>query len=273
MGEETRERETVRGGRRYRLTLSYCGGAYSGWQRQPNALTVQEILETALSELTGERVVVTGAGRTDAGVHARGQVVHFDLARDFAPSGLVHGTNYFLPADVRVLAAAPAPPRFHARFSAVAKEYRYRLVRARVVPPRWTPFAVSVREALDLERLAAATLYLPGRHDFAAFARSGGAHTTTVRTVHRAAWADEPPFLELAIVGDGFLRGMVRGLVGTLLEVAEGKRDVATFARLLAGAGRDAAGPTAPAHGLTLENVDYLETRPRARRAVVTSLE
>lgn len=272
MVDEIGRAEAVTTLRRYRLVLSYCGAGYAGWQRQPNAITVQELVEGALSALTGEGVVVTAAGRTDAGVHASGQVIHFDLERELAQSALVHGVNHRLPDDIRVLAAEPVPSHFHARFSALAKEYRYRLVRARVVPPRWAPFALAVRETLDLPRLEAATLALPGRHDFAAFALSGGAHTTTVRTIHRAAWLDEPPFLELTIVGDGFLRGMVRGLVGTLLEVAEGRREVAQFARLLAGAARDAAGPTAPAHGLTLASVDYPPFE-RGRTAVVTCLE
>jgi tRNA pseudouridine38-40 synthase len=204
-------------------------------------------------------------------VHADGQVAHFDLAREFALGGLVHGTNQRLPGDIRVLAAAVAPPEFHARFSATAKRYSYRWLRARSAPPRDAPFALAVPERLDLAALAEATRHLSGRHDFAAFALAGGAHTTSVRTIYAASWIDEPPFLTLSLVGDGFLRGMVRGLAGTLLDVALGRRTPAGFAALLDGGERGAAGPTAPAHGLTLERVWFA---PRGRpNAVVASNE
>jgi tRNA pseudouridine38-40 synthase len=242
-------------GKRYRLTVAYSGGAFAGWQRQPNASTVQELLEDALAELTGERVALTGAGRTDAGVHAAGQVAHFDLSRPFALGGLVHGTNHRLPGDIRVLDAAEAAPDFHARFSAEAKEYRYRWIRARFAAPRDAGRALAVPEALDLAALVSATRHLPGPHDFSAFALAGGAHTSGVRTLFAAGWIDEPPLLELRLVGDGFLRGMVRGIAGTLLDVALGRRSPTAFAALLGGGSRDAAGATAPAHGLTLERV------------------
>jgi tRNA pseudouridine38-40 synthase len=242
-------------GTRYRLTIAYIGGGYAGWQRQPNATTVQELVEGALADLTGESVALTGAGRTDAGVHAAGQVAHFDLASPFALGGLVHGTNHRLPDDIRVLDAARAAPDFHARYSAEAKEYRYRWLRARFAAPRDAGRAVAVPEALDLAALFSATRHLPGRHDFSAFALAGGAHTTGVRTLFAAGWIDEPPLLELRLIGDGFLRGMVRGISGTLLDVALGRRSPAAFAALLAGGSRDDAGATAPAHGLTLERV------------------
>jgi tRNA pseudouridine38-40 synthase len=242
---------------RYRLTIAYAGTRYGGWQRQPNATTVQELLEAALADLVRAPVAVTASGRTDAGVHARGQVAHFDLKREFALSGLVHGTNHRLPADIRVLDAAAVPPDFHARFSALAKEYSYRLVRGRECDPFEQPFALAVPEELDLPALRAAALHLPGHHDFAAFALAGGAHTTSGRTIHFAAVVPEPPDLLFRVVGDGFLRGMVRSLVGTLLDVGLGRRTVASFAALLAGAERSAAGATAPAHGLTLERVWY----------------
>lgn len=257
--------------RTFRLTVAYDGTAFHGWQRQPDQRTAQGVLEQALSAVLESPVQVNGAGRTDAGVHARGQVAHLDLANEFALGGLVHGTNQRLPADVRVLDAAAAPVEFHARFSATAKRYSYRCLRARIAPPREAPFALAVPEALDLDALAEATRQLPGRHDFAAFALAGGAHTSSVRTIYAASWIDEPPFLTLSVVGDGFLRGMVRGLAGTLLEVALGRRRVTEFAALLDGGERSAAGPTAPAHALTLERVWFA---PRGRpNAVVASNE
>ena len=255
--DRPREHRVPEGHFRYRLDIAYVGTEFGGWQRQPNADTVQERVESALSGLVGERVAVVGASRTDAGVHARAQVAHVDLARPFSLKGLVFGTNHHLPPAIRVLAAGHAPEGFHARFSACAKEYAYRLRPGRLVPPDLAPFVCLVPERLDLERLQAATLRLPGRHDFSCFALAGGSHSSPVRTLFRAAWAEEATGLTLRINGDGFLRGMVRGLVGTLLEVALGQRSPAGFESLLAGGERGAAGPTAPAHALSLERIDY----------------
>lgn len=255
----------------HRLTVSYRGAAYAGWQRQDNALTVQQVLEEALARLLapgasgGRPVVVSGASRTDAGVHARGQVVH--LARPAEPPGsvslrgLVLGTNTHLPEDVRVTAAARVPEGFHARKRAAGKEYVYRLTRAEVVSPLDAPTTVRVARRgdgpLDLAAMRAAAAALVGRHDFSAFALAGGAHTRPERTVRSAEWEEEGVDLRFRIVGDGFLRGMVRALVGTLLEVGWGRRSVEEFVALLGGAARAEAGPTAPAHGLVLERVFY----------------
>lgn len=241
-----------------RLTVAYVGTNYAGWQRQANAVAVQQVVEEALSGLTGERVVVVGAGRTDAGVHADGQVVSFALARDFALSGLVFGANQRLPADVRVLDARPAPPGFDAQRAAVAKLYRYRLDRSLLVAPERLPFVVSAPSPLDVAALAASARAIVGEHDFAAFELSGSRTRTTRRRIFAASWEERGSELVFRVAGSGFLRGMVRSLVGTMLEVAVGRRTLARFAALLAGATRGEAGPTAPAHGLCLERVDYL---------------
>ncbi|HVR98145.1 MAG TPA: tRNA pseudouridine(38-40) synthase TruA [Thermoanaerobaculia bacterium] len=241
----------------YRLTVSYRGAAYGGWQRQENALTVQQVLEEALSGLLGRPVQVAGASRTDAGVHARGQVAHLELDTPFSESALVHGTNHRLPEDVRVLAAARARDGFHARKSALAKEYSYRLSRAPVLSPLDSLFAVRVPAGLDVERMSEAAVHLLGRHDFSAFALAGGSHGQPFRRILSALWEESGEELRFRVVGDGFLRGMVRALVGTLIEVGVGKRSPDDFAGLLAGSPRSAAGPTAPAHGLVLERVIY----------------
>jgi len=244
----------------YRLTLSYRGTAYSGWQRQENAPSVQQTLEEALERLLGHSrgtVRVVGASRTDAGVHAHGQVAHLELATPFPERGLVHGTNHFLPEDVRVLAAAGMPAGFHARKHARGKEYVYRLSRAPVISPLDSLFVAPLHGPVDRERMARATESLPGRHDFSAFALAGGSHGQPFRSIVAARWEEEGEELRFRVVGEGFLRGMVRALVGTLVEVGTGKRSPESFAGLLAGRPRSEAGPTAPAHGLVLERVFY----------------
>lgn len=243
----------------YRLTVSYRGEGYAGWQRQENALSVQEVLEEALGHLLGDPVRVVGASRTDAGVHARGQAAHLELPEPFPERGLVHGTNHHLPDDVRVLAAHAMPAGFHARRHALGKEYLYRLSRAPVLSPLDAPFVVRVPAGIDLGELRRATALLPGRHDFSAFAAAGGSHRQPFRRIFSAVWEEAGDELRFRVVGDGFLRGMVRALVGTLVEAGTGQRPPEGFAALLGGAPRSAAGPTAPAHGLVLARVFYPE--------------
>lgn len=241
----------------YRLTLAYRGAGYAGWQRQENALAVQQVVEEALERLLGQAVRIAGASRTDAGVHARGQVAHLELAAPFAARGLVHGGNRHLPGDVRLLGAAEMPAGFHARKHAWGKEYLYRLSRAAIVSPLDALFVAPVPGTVDLEKMARATDFLPGRHDFSAFALAGGGHGQPCRTIAAAGWEEAGEELRFRVVGEGFLRGMVRALVGTLVEVGTGRRSPESFAALLAGGARGEAGPTAPAHGLVLERVFY----------------
>ncbi|MES1242849.1 MAG: tRNA pseudouridine(38-40) synthase TruA [Acidobacteriota bacterium] len=242
---------------RYRLTISYRGTRYAGWQRQDNAVSVQQVVEEAVAKLAGLPIRVTGASRTDAGVHARGQVAHLDLERPLPPRALVHGVNPHLPEDVRVLAAAEVEEGFHARKSALGKEYRYRLSRAEVVSPLDSLFVVQVPAKIDLARMALAAACLPGRHDFSAFALAGGSHGQPFRTVQAATWTEMEQEIVLSITGDGFLRGMVRALVGTLIEIGLGRREPESLGELLQGRPRSEAGPTAPAQGLVLERVFY----------------
>lgn len=243
----------------YKLTVSYLGTNFYGWQLQPGSPTVQGVLEEALEAELGRARRVTGASRTDAGVHARGQIATFRSEEEIPSGRLVHAINQRLPAQVRVLAAEPVDSDFHPRFDATSKEYRYRLERTAVLSPLDADrvLALPPEGRFDLGALEAATATLVGEHDFAAFALVGGAHTTSRRRMLEARFEVEGSRLCLVLRGEGFLRGMVRSVVGTLLEVANGRRSVAQFERLLEGASRSQAGRTAPPHGLCLERVFY----------------
>jgi len=248
----------------FRLTLSYRGTSYAGWQRQNNATTVQQVVERALSDLLAQPVHVVGASRTDAGVHARGQVAHLELPIDFPARGLVHGANQRLPEDIRVMAAERMREGFHARKHAAFKLYSFRFVQGPVLSPLDALFVVHLPGVVDLAAMRRAAEHLVGEHDFTAFALSGGSHTQPVRRIDEAGWQrDSGGVLEFRVVGNGFLRGMVRSIVGTLLEVGRGQRSIDDIQRLLDGRPRSEAGPTAPARGLTLERVGYpLEWKP-----------
>jgi tRNA pseudouridine38-40 synthase len=239
------------------MTLEYEGTRFAGWQRQRRDRTVQQVLEDALERVAGERTSVAGSGRTDAGVHALGQVASFRSRTRLAPERLRSALNAVLPEDVAVLDLQECPSTFHARFSAHRKTYRYEILnsRQRRVHGRTTRH----REArnLDHEAMRAAAGHLVGRKDFAAFTCSGSEPESTVRTVERLDVGRRGDLVVVEIVGDGFLYKMVRTIVGTLLEVGRGERPAAEIADLLRGRDRTRAGPSAPARGLTLVSVDY----------------
>lgn len=247
---------------KYRLLIAYDGTDYAGWQRQDNALAVQQVVEEAVAAVVGRNVTVHGAGRTDAGVHASGQTAHLELPAGNVPSAetrraLVQGVNHHLPAAVRVLAADADDDSFHARNSASFKVYSYRLCTAAVIDPFRAPFVVPAPRRIDLEPMKAAAALIAGRHDFSAFAKAGGSHRSPVRTIREARWTEQGDEIRFRVAGDGFLRGMVRALVGTMLEVGRGRRTPGDLAALLEGGPRSAAGPNAPARGLCLDSVEY----------------
>lgn len=245
---------------RLALSVAYLGGGFAGWQRQPDARTVQGALEHALARLYRRPVRVVGAGRTDAGVHADRQVAHFDPPLAIPGRGVAAALNSLLPADVRVLAVRAVAPTFDARRSARGKRYRYRLAWGPSLPPweglrRW-----HLAYRLDPRAVASALALLPGEHDFGAFALAGHAGRGargTVRTVRSATARLRGRRLDLAFEGDGFLRGMARRLTGALVEIGRGAQPVEWLAALLADPRTRPPAPTAPPHGLTLERVFY----------------
>ena len=242
----------------WRLLLEYDGTDFAGWQRQPGAArTVQGVLEEAAARVTGAPAAVLGAGRTDAGVHAAGQLASLHVATRLEPPALLRALNAVLPHDVAVRSLAPAPEGFHPRRAARSKLYAYRLWTSPVRSPLRERFALWKRPPLDLAAMGEAAGLVVGTHDFASFCAAGGAARTTLRTVSRAEWRGEVGAeLVFEVEGSGFLRHMVRNLVGTMLEIGRGRRGPAWIAELLAARDRTRAGPTAPAHGLTLVRVD-----------------
>jgi tRNA pseudouridine38-40 synthase len=241
----------------FRLDIEYDGSGFSGWASQPGKRTVQGELETALETVLREPVGLTVAGRTDAGVHAWGQVASFDLATD-APPDLKRRLNGLTPHDIAVTEAAPTVPGFDARGDATSRSYCYRLFTRRPSSPFERGRALWWPHRIDREGLEACAEVLLGRHDFTAFTPTQTDHVYFKREVYAAAWADLPgDILTFRISADAFMRNMVRILVGTMLEVASSRRTVESFTALLSGATRPEAGETAPPHGLYLESVSY----------------
>jgi tRNA pseudouridine38-40 synthase len=251
----------------FKITLAYDGTAFVGWQRQVAGASIQGLLEQALARLDRGEVIVFGAGRTDAGVHALGQVASFSLRRAIDGPSLVRSLNAGLPGTVRVLAADLVPDTFHARYSARRKTYRYRLWNADVLSPFERSHVWHVYGPLDREAMAAAARLIEGRRDFAAFRGAGGKTRSTEREVFSSRLAAAPcppvppcplsPLIVYEISGNGFLRHMVRNVVGTLVEIGRGRRPVDWISEVLAGRDRRRAGPTAPARGLVLVSVEY----------------
>ncbi len=270
----------------FKITLAYDGTGYAGWQRQVNGVSIQGLLEDALRALDGRDVTVKGAGRTDAGVHALGQVAAFTIDRVLPGGALVRALNARLPDAIRVLSADEVPTAFHPRFGAREKTYRYRIWNGEVMSPFERRYAWHLAGALDVPAMQAAARLLEGRHDFAAFQAAGSATATSEREIMRShVWksfttedtedteeeALSRPGLDLRVprvvrggelisfelTGTGFLRHMVRTIVGTLVEIGRGRRPVDWMNDVLASRDRAAAGPTAPPEGLFLVSVAY----------------
>jgi len=265
------------------LTVAYDGTAYHGWQVQPNGLTVQECVETAIRKLTGESLRILCAGRTDSGVHALGQVVSFQTKSQIPAAQFRRGLQRFLPEDIAIVRAQRVAVEFHATFSAVRKRYRYLVWDGPVIPPFLQNHAYQTRRALSVEPMRRALPALLGTHDFRCFETNYPNKATSVRTIldariERASAPDiwmsveswqptdarpheDPgqPLIRFEVEADGFLYNMVRAIVGTLLRIGNGKRPESYLSDVIESMDRGSAGSTAPAHGLSLVQVVYPE--------------
>ncbi len=239
------------------MIISYDGTAYVGWQVQPNGVSVQELLEKALLELTGEQIHVEGSGRTDSGVHARAQVAHFDTNVRMAADKFAIAMNTHLPADIRVLYSEECDPSFHARFSAKRKEYAYTIQLGPHADVFTRTTALHLHYTPDIPSMQKAAEAVLGTHDFNAFKCTGSSIENTVRTITKSEWKQKGKYLVYRVEGNGFLYNMVRILVGTMLEIGSGKRPVSDMEKAVECGVRSAAGATAPARGLCLMRVIY----------------
>jgi tRNA pseudouridine38-40 synthase len=249
--------------RNLKLILSYDGAEFSGWQVQPSASTVQGTLASAIGRITGEKVLPQGSGRTDAGVHALAQVVTFVTESSVPTENFQKALNDILPASIRVLEVAEAPANFHARHSAHAKTYRYRIYRGSICPPFLARYVWHYPYPLDEAAMAHAATLVVGRYDFTSFAAVDPERgredepVSNVREIFSSSWERDGEELIYSVRGSGFLHHMVRNLVGTFILVGKRTLQVEDIARILEARNRSAAGATAPASGLYLVNVEY----------------
>ena len=249
----------------FKLTIEYDGTGYSGWQRQAVHPTVQAAIECALATMTRSAITLIGAGRTDAGVHALGQVANFRSDTRLEPDAILKGLNSLLPADIAVRDCRRAPEKFHARFDAKRKIYHYRILNRDTRAAVGRYYAWFLPRPLDLDAMREAAALLVGRHDFKAFESTGSPRAHTVRHVVSAAWhAEGPGCMTFRIGADGFLRGMVRNIVGTLVAVGLQKIRPEKVQEILSSQDRRCAGSTAPPHGLFLMEVKY-EANPSSQ--------
>ena len=243
--------------KRVLLTIEYDGSAYCGWQRQLNGPSVQQKVEEALFKVTGERIGIIGASRTDAGVHALGQRAHFDMESAIPADKLPFALNAKLPRDIRVTAGREVDGRFHARFDAAGKEYGYLIYNRRHPSALLRNLSAHVSVPLDVDAMERACRYLPGTHDFAAFQAAGGTAKTTIRRIDSVSVGRQGDEIRLVIYGTAFLYNMVRIIAGTLIYVGQGRLPEDVFARAIETGDRLQLGPTAPPQGLCLNRVDY----------------
>lgn len=242
----------------YKMVIAYDGSRYNGWQKQGNTKdTIQGKLEKVLEKLEGREVEVIGAGRTDAGVHALGQVVNVKLESKINEEMLLQYLNQYLPEDIAVLSVKEVPMRFHSRLNATEKTYLYRIYRSEIPNPFIRKYTVTITEELDIEKMRMAAEFLIGEHDFKSFCSLKKSKKSTIRTLYSITIEEIEEEVRISVRGNGFLYHMVRIIVGTLLEVGTGKKKPEEIEQILEKGERQAAGKTAPAHGLFLKEVKY----------------
>ena len=251
--------------KRIKLTVAYDGTNYCGWQVQPNGITVQEVLNRALSELLKEEIHTVGASRTDAGVHARGNVAVFDTRARMPGDKIAFALNTRLPEDIRIQGSQEVSPEFHPRFTSTVKTYEYKILNRTFSDPTRRQDSMFWYGALDLEAMKEAAGYLPGTHDFKSFAAVQGAEGSTVRTIYGTRLWKEDDMIHFQIQGNGFLYHMVRIIAGTQLEAGKGSWPAERMRQILEARDRSQAGPTARACGLTLLEIQYPEWEPDFR--------
>lgn len=240
-----------------KLTVSYDGTLYCGWQKQKNGISVQEVVENAIKDLTGEKVSVAGSGRTDAGVHAAGQVACFDTLSNIPPEKFYKALNVFLPPDIKAIKSECAAGDFHPVKAAKRKTYEYTLYESDVSLPLLERYAVRIDKGLNLNAVRAAVEIIEGTHDFKSFSATGGNVKTTVRTVYSINVVKNENVIKISVCGNGFLYNMVRIIVGTLVKVGQGKMTAQDVSLMLETGSRKKGGTTFPAKGLCLKKVEY----------------
>lgn len=245
--------------RTIKLTIEYEGTNYSGWQTQPNGLAVQEVIEAALLKLLGEKTKLKSSGRTDAGVHASGMVASFQTCRTIPLSAFIDGTNRFLPVDIAIIDAIEVKTDFKAIGDALYKHYRYTILISNVRSPLNRLYSWQIKEKLNIAAMQEAALMLVGHHDFAAFRASNCVAKTTVRRVDSVGVSRKDKFIFIDVVGEGFLKNMVRIIAGTLVDIGRGRFPASHIDWLLENRDRTNAGVTAPACGLCLISVTYAD--------------
>ncbi len=246
------------GKKRIRMTVAYDGTNYHGWQLQDNGITIEAELNRCLTDLLGEEIRVIGASRTDSGVHALGNVAVFDTEARMPGNKIAYALNQRLPEDIRIQKSGEVEEDWHPRHRESRKTYEYRIYRGEFPMPVKRLYSYFVYTPLDVGRMREASAYLEGEHDFKSFCQTGAQVESTVRTIH-SLWVEEQgPDLVIRVCGSGFLYNMVRIIAGTLVEVGQGKREPESMQDILAALDRAAAGPTAPAHGLTLIKYEFM---------------
>ena len=244
--------------RNIRLLIQYEGTRYQGWQKQTSTdNTIQGKLETLLTRMCGEQIQIQASGRTDAGVHALGQVANFHTDSQMSVEEMLSYINQYLPEDIAVVEIAEAAPRFHSRLNATRKYYRYRIINNDIPNIFWRRYAWEMSESLDLEAMRRAAELLCGEHDFKSFTSAKKGKKSTVRRIDSIEITEKDGFVVMDFEGDGFLHHMVRILVGTLVEVGLGKRTPESMEELLEAKNRELAGPLVPSKGLMLMKVTY----------------